>query len=129
MVGMQGVSWNERRQYASRLFESQRYRAASRVLKDLVAAAPRNLDLRMLLARSYYYTAQLSLAEAELRHVLRAEPAHPSAHLALARGVLERQHRCSEAAPHMRAADTMTARDLLACSERHPRNSSPRLAA
>ncbi|WP_052190265.1 tetratricopeptide repeat protein [Streptomyces sp. NRRL S-1824] len=125
MVGIQGVSWNERRQYASRLFESQRYRAASWVLKDLVAAAPRNLDLRMLLARSYYYTAQLSLAEAELRQVLRAEPAHPSAHLALAR-VLERQHRCSEAAPHMRAADTMTARDLLAL--RHPHNSSPRLA-
>ncbi|MFD5064704.1 MULTISPECIES: tetratricopeptide repeat protein [unclassified Streptomyces] len=124
MVGTQGVTWNERRQYASRLFESQRYRAAARVLKDLVAAAPRNLDLRMLLARSYYYTAQLSLAEAELHQVLRAEPAHPSAHLALAR-VLERQHRCSEAAPHMRVADTMTARDLLAL--RHPRNSSPRL--
>ncbi|WP_406424760.1 tetratricopeptide repeat protein [Streptomyces sp. NBC_01589] len=124
MVGTQGVTWNERRQYANRLFESQRYRAAARVLKDLVAAAPRNLDLRMLLARSYYYTAQLSLAEAELRQVLHVEPAHPSAHLALAR-VLERQHRCSEAAPHMRVADTMTARDLLAL--RHPHNSSPRL--
>ncbi|MEU6404949.1 tetratricopeptide repeat protein [Streptomyces sp. NPDC046985] len=115
MVGIQRVSWYERWTYACRLFESQRYRAASLILQDLVAAVPRNLDLRMLLARSYYHTAQLSLAEAELRHILGAEPAHPSAHFALAR-ILERQHRRSEAAPHMRVADTMTARDLLALS-------------
>ncbi|WP_328890903.1 tetratricopeptide repeat protein [Streptomyces sp. NBC_00316] len=126
MAGMQGVNWNERRQYARSLFASQQYRAASRVLADLVAATPRNLDLRVLLARSYYYTAQLAPAEAELRAVLRAEPDHPSAHLTLAR-VLERQHRCSEAAPHMRFADRMNARDLLAL--RHPDGSYPRVAA
>ncbi|MFD4789698.1 tetratricopeptide repeat protein [Streptomyces sp. NPDC058459] len=113
MVGTRRVSWNERRRYAARLYASHRYRAASLVLQDLVAAAPFNLDLRMLLARSYYYTAQLSLAETELRRILDSEPAHPSAHLALAR-ILERQHRCSEAAPHLKAADTMTARDLVA---------------
>lgn len=113
MVGTQRVRWNERLRYAGRLYASHRYRAASLVLQDLVAAAPSNLDLRMLLARSYYYTAQLSLAETELRRILDSEPAHPSAHLALAR-ILERQHRCSEAAPHMKAADTMTARDLVA---------------
>ncbi|MET8213030.1 tetratricopeptide repeat protein [Streptomyces sp. NPDC005373] len=126
MVGIQGVTWNERLHYASRLFKSQHFRAASRVFADLVAAEPRSLDLRMLLACSYYNTAQLTLAEAELRQVLHAAPGHASAHLALAR-VLERRHRWSEAAPHMRIADSMTARDLLAL--RHPVGSPPRLAA
>ncbi|MET7519998.1 tetratricopeptide repeat protein [Streptomyces sp. NPDC005480] len=126
MVGIQGVTWNERLHHARRLFTSQHYRAASRVLADLVAAEPRSPDLRMLLACSYYNTAQLTLAEAELRQVLHAEPGHASAHLALAR-VLERRRRWSEAAPHMRTADSMTARDLLAL--RHPVDSPPRLAA
>ncbi|MGX1675276.1 tetratricopeptide repeat protein [Streptomyces sp. NPDC055400] len=126
MVGIQGVTRNERFHHARRLFTSQHYRAASRVLADLVAAEPRSPDLRMLLACAYYNTAQLTLAEAELRQVLHAEPGHASAHLALAR-VLERRHRWTEAAPHMRTADSMTARDLLAL--RHPVGSPPRLAA
>ncbi|MFI8182774.1 tetratricopeptide repeat protein [Actinacidiphila glaucinigra] len=93
-------------------FNRQRYAAAARTLASIVDVAPRNMAVRMLLARSYYFSAQLSRAEAELRDLLRAEPQDAHAHLLLGR-TLERQGRLAEAAPHLRLADAMTAWDLV----------------
>ncbi|MEU4097370.1 tetratricopeptide repeat protein [Streptomyces sp. NPDC026673] len=93
-------------------FNRQRYAAAARTLAPITDVAPRNMAVRMLLARSYYFSAQLSRAEGELREILSAEPQDAHAHLLLGR-TLERQGRLAEAAPHLRLADAMTAWDLV----------------
>lgn len=97
---------------ASRFFERGRYTTAARMLVELAEVTPGNLTVRMMLAQSYYYTAQLSRAEAELRTVLDADPSRPQAHLLLGR-ILERSDRPAEAVRHLQHADTMSAWDLL----------------
>ncbi|MFJ5215564.1 tetratricopeptide repeat protein [Streptomyces sp. NPDC088354] len=97
---------------ATLYFNGQHYRAAARTLSGIVDVAPHNLAVRMLLARSYYYSAQFTKAEKELRHILRTEPNDPHAHLLLGRS-LERLGRTAEAGPHLRLADAMTAWDLI----------------
>jgi predicted Zn-dependent protease len=87
-------------------FEARDYTTASRILAGIVEAVPRNLAARLLLARSYYHSAQLSRAEAELRSVLEQDPAEAYAHLMLGR-TLERQNRPREAVRHLRLADAM----------------------
>ncbi|MET9469997.1 tetratricopeptide repeat protein [Streptomyces sp. NPDC006544] len=87
-------------------FDAKEYAKAARVLLTVTAEAPEQLAPRLLLARAYYHSAQLSRAEHELRAVLERWPVEDYAHLVLGR-TLERQGRASEAAPHLRMAAAM----------------------
>lgn len=87
-------------------FEARDYTTAARILSGVVREAPRHLAARLLLARAYYHSAQLTRAEAELRRVLEQDPAEAYAHLMLGRA-LERQSRTQDAAPHLRLAEAM----------------------
>ncbi|MGW2252659.1 tetratricopeptide repeat protein [Kitasatospora sp. NPDC001660] len=88
-------------------FESKAYRDAALILEGVLAEEPGNLSVRLLLARSYYHSAQLGRAEAELHRILAADPAEDYARLLLGR-TLERQGRAEEARPHLRLAAAMT---------------------
>ncbi|MFE6871170.1 tetratricopeptide repeat protein [Kitasatospora sp. NPDC057692] len=88
-------------------FESKAYTDAARMLEGILAEEPANLSVRLLLARSYFHSAQLRKAEAELLRVLDADPAEDYARLMLGR-TLERQGRAEEARPHLRLASAMT---------------------
>lgn len=87
-------------------FEARDYTEAARILAPVVEAEPAHLAARLLLARSYYHSAQLNRAEAEARRVLDRAPAEAYARLLLGR-TLERQSRDTEAAPHLRLAAAM----------------------
>jgi predicted Zn-dependent protease len=91
---------------AQLFFDTKAYADAARILEPLVTAEPGQLAARMLLARSYYHSAQLGRAAAELRVVLEQDPAESYAHLMLGR-TLERQGHAEEARPHLRLAAAM----------------------
>jgi predicted Zn-dependent protease len=92
---------------AQLFFEARDYTTAARILAPLVDTAPANLAARLLLARAYYHSAQLTRAEAELRAVLEHDPAEDYAHMMLGR-TLERLNRPVEAIGHLRLAEAMT---------------------
>lgn len=92
---------------AQLFFDSKEYGTAARILRGLVAETPGQIAPRLLLARSYYHSAQLWKAETELRAILDLDPVEDYAHLMLGR-TLERQNRPAEAAPHLRMAAAMT---------------------
>ncbi|WP_407835960.1 tetratricopeptide repeat protein [Streptomyces sp. DSM 116496] len=87
-------------------FEAKEYANAARVLHCVAAEAPELLAPRLLLARAYYHSAQLSKAEHELRAILDRWPVEDYAQLMLGR-TLERQGRAAEAAPYLRIAAAM----------------------
>ncbi|MFI1252610.1 tetratricopeptide repeat protein [Streptomyces netropsis] len=91
---------------AQLFFEARDYTEAARILTPVVEAEPGHLAARLLLARSYYHSAQLKRAEAELRRVLERDPAETYAYLMLGR-TLERQNRPADAAPYLRLAAAM----------------------
>ncbi|WP_214408506.1 tetratricopeptide repeat protein [Sphaerisporangium fuscum] len=91
----------------SLFFDAQDYIGASRILADVVAEAPDHVGARLLLARSYYHSAQLGRAEAELREVLRRAPTEEYACLLLGR-TLQRQSRHRDAEPYLRLHAAMT---------------------
>jgi hypothetical protein len=93
----------ERWERARLFFEAKDYAAAARVLGGLVEEAPDQVGPRLLLARSYYHSAQLRRAEAELRAVVELDPVEHYARLMLGR-TLQRQGRHDEAASHLRIA-------------------------
>jgi predicted Zn-dependent protease len=97
----------ERWDRAQLFFDAKEYDKAARVLVSLVEEAPELIAPRLLLARSYYHSAQLSKAEGELRAVLEASPVESYAQLMLGR-TLERQGRHREAAPHLRTAAALS---------------------
>lgn len=88
-------------------FEMEDYITAARILAGVVTEYPGNLSVRLLLARSYYHSAQLGRAEAELRRVLEQDPAEAYAHLLLGR-TLQRRNRAAEAVAHLRMHAVMT---------------------
>ncbi|MCX2184553.1 tetratricopeptide repeat protein [Streptomyces sp. SKN60] len=92
---------------AQLFFEAKEYLTAARILRGLVAEHPDQTAQRLLLARAYYHSAQLSKAETELRAVLERDPVEHYARLMLGR-TLERQGRPDEAAPHLRLAAAMS---------------------
>lgn len=93
----------------ARLFFAMKdYSTAARILAEVVETAPESVAARLLLARAYYHSAQLTRAEAELRRVLEQDPVESYAHLMLGR-TLERQSRDEEAARHLRLAEAMGA--------------------
>ncbi|WAZ26034.1 tetratricopeptide repeat protein [Streptomyces cinnabarinus] len=93
----------ERWERAQLLFGARDYIGAARLLAEVVEEAPEQTGPRLLLARSYYHSAQLSRAEEQLRHIVDRDPVEHYAHLMLGR-TLERQGRQEEAAPWLRMA-------------------------
>ncbi|WP_328875949.1 tetratricopeptide repeat protein [Streptomyces sp. NBC_00287] len=93
----------ERWERAQLLFGAKDYIGAARLLTDVVEEAPEQTGPRLLLARAYYHSAQLSRAEEQLRRIIDRDPVEHYAHLMLGR-TLERQGRRDEAAPWLRMA-------------------------
>lgn len=95
--------WDRARMF----FDAEDYIGAARILDGLAAQVPEQVDVRLLLARAYYHSAQLGRAEKTLHEVLDLDPAEAYAHLMLGR-TLQRRHRHAEATPHLRLASAMT---------------------
>ncbi|MFF1439222.1 tetratricopeptide repeat protein [Streptomyces sp. NPDC058295] len=96
----------ERWERARLFFAAKEYAAAARVLVGLVEEVPEQTGPRLLLARSYYHSAQLLRAETELRLIVERDPVEQYARLMLGR-TLERQGRHAEAGPHLRLASAL----------------------
>ncbi|MGW7266056.1 tetratricopeptide repeat protein [Streptomyces sp. NPDC054842] len=96
----------ERWERARMFFEAKDFAAAARVLGGLVDEVPEQVGPRLLLARSYYHSAQLRRAEAELRILVERDPVEHYARLMLGR-TLERQGRHEEAESHLRIASAL----------------------
>ncbi|MFD7782145.1 tetratricopeptide repeat protein [Streptomyces nojiriensis] len=96
----------ERWARAQLFFDAKEYATAARILEALAGGAPEQLAPRLLLARAYYHSAQLSRAERELRAILERWPVEDYAQLMLGR-TLERLGRAGEARPHLRMAAAM----------------------
>ena len=79
---------------------------AARMLEPIVEAEPNHSDVRLLLARAYFHSAQLGRAEAQLTVLLERDPSDHYAHFMMGR-TLERQNRSAEALPHLRMAAAM----------------------
>jgi predicted Zn-dependent protease len=102
----------ERYTQARGLFEHGEYQAAADLLAALVdesALEPPlhgTTELRVLLARAYFHSAQLGRAETVLRAVLAEHPDDAYANLVLGR-TLQRQGRAPEARPHLAMAELL----------------------
>ena len=93
---------------AQALFEERAYREAAVLLTELLddAGAADEVrheltDVRLLLARSLYHSAQLNGAIKVATELLEHDPNEPYAHLLVGRS-LQRQGRGVEAQPHLR---------------------------
>jgi tetratricopeptide (TPR) repeat protein len=93
-------------QLAQVRFEMGNPAEAARILAPLAVEAPRNVAVRLLLARSYYHSAQLRRAESEFRAVTELDPVEDYALFGLARS-LERQSNHGAALPYFRLAAAM----------------------
>jgi predicted Zn-dependent protease len=91
---------------AAVLFDAGDPIRAARILEPIVAAEPENAGARLLLARSYFRSAQLNRAEAQLRSLVERDPTDHYALFVLGR-TLERLGRPAEAVPHLRVASVM----------------------
>ncbi|MGW7256599.1 tetratricopeptide repeat protein [Streptomyces sp. NPDC054834] len=96
----------ERWERARLFFDAKDYAGAARVLAGLVEEVPEQTGPRLLLARSYYHSAQLHRAEAELRLIVERDPVEHYARLMLGR-TLQRQGRHAEADSHLRIASAL----------------------
>jgi predicted Zn-dependent protease len=96
----------ERYERAQLFFDAKDYRTAEELLVEVIEAEPSHQASRLLLARAYYYTAQLGRAEEQLRIIIDREPTEAYAHLVLGR-TLQRAGRQAEAVPHLRMAAVM----------------------
>ena len=91
-----------RYEWAQSLYEQSEYLRAAEVLVELVDEATLDgtlhgtTDLRLLLARAYFHSAQLGRAEATLRVIVDETPTEGYAHLLLGR-TLQRRGRHEEA--------------------------------
>lgn len=93
----------EKWERAQLLFESRDYISAAPLLAAILDEAPGESGARLLLARSYYHSAQLGRAEGQLREIVDRDPTDHYAHLMLGR-TLQRQGRHDEATPWLRMA-------------------------
>ena len=95
---------------AQALFEERAYREAAVLLTELLDAAAdvghELTDVRLLLARSLYHSAQLNGAIRVATELLEHDPNEPYAHLLVGRS-LQRQGRADEAQPHLRLAELL----------------------
>jgi len=97
----------ERWERAGLLFEAKDYIGAAKLLAEVVEEFPEQTAPRLLLARSYYHSAQLGRAEVELRRIVERDPVEHYAHLMLGR-TLERLGRHEEARPWLRMASAFS---------------------
>jgi len=96
----------EEYQRAIVFFEAGDPLGAARILEPVLAAEPGNAGVRLLLARAYFHSAQLSRAEEQLRVLIERDPTDHYALFVLGR-TLERLSRPAEALPHLRMASVM----------------------
>lgn len=102
--------WNR----ARALFEERAYREAATLLAELLdtlgseESAPRHelTDVRLLLARSLFHSAQLDGTIRVATELLEHDPSEAYAHLLIGRA-MQRQGRRDEAARHLRLADVL----------------------
>lgn len=101
-----------RYEWAQRLYEQAEYIRAAEALVELVDEATLDgtlhgtIDLRLLLARAYYHSAQLGRAEATLRVIVEEQPTEGYAHLLLGR-TLQRSGRHAEARRWLTLAEVL----------------------
>ncbi|PKH42165.1 Tetratricopeptide repeat-containing protein [Nocardioides alpinus] len=95
---------------AQALFEERAYREAAVLLKELLSEVDdvghELTDVRLLLARSLYHSAQLDGAIRVATELLEHDPNEPYAHLLVGRA-LQRKGRRDEAQPHLRLAELL----------------------
>lgn len=97
---------------AQELFASKAYREAAALLRELLDDTETTdlghglTDVRLLLARSYFHSAQLTRTIETSEELLAADPNEPYAHLLLGRA-LQRQGRRKDALPHLKLADLL----------------------
>lgn len=91
---------------ATFLFESKEYAAAALLFAELLESEPGSHELQLLLARSYYHSAQLARAEETLKVIVERWPSDAYAHLVLAR-TLQRAGRAEEGRQHLLLAEAM----------------------
>ena len=96
--------------HAQELFAEKSYREAAVLLAELLddSADVRHelTDVRLLLARSLYHSAQLNGAIRVATELLEHDPNEPYAHLLVGRS-LQRQGKSDEAQPHLRLAELL----------------------
>ena len=96
--------------HAQELFAEKSYREAAVLLAGLLddSADVRHelTDVRLLLARSLYHSAQLNGAIRVATELLEHDPNEPYAHLLVGRS-LQRQGKADEAQPHLRLAELL----------------------
>jgi Flp pilus assembly protein TadD len=95
---------------AQALFEVRSYREAAVLLTELLDEATdvghELTDVRLLLARSLFHSAQLDGTIRVATELLEHDPNEPYAHLLVGRA-LQRKGRADEAQPHLRLAELL----------------------
>ena len=96
--------------HAQELFAERSYREAAVLLTELLDDSTDVVheltDVRLLLARSLYHSAQLNGAIRVATELLEHDPNEPYAHLLVGRS-LQRQGKPDEAQPHLRLAELL----------------------
>ena len=110
LAGLLEDSTHDRWLRAQALFEERSYREAAVLLAELLedTADVRHelTDVRLLLARSLFHSAQLDGTIRVATELLEHDPNEPYAHLLLGRA-LQRKGRRDEAQPHLRLAELL----------------------
>lgn len=109
-AGLLEDSTHDRWLRAQALFEERAYREAAVLLTELLddpgEVVHELTDVRLLLARSLFHSAQLDGTIRVATELLDRDPNEPYAHLLLGRA-LQRQGRRDEAQPHLRLAELL----------------------
>jgi Flp pilus assembly protein TadD len=109
-AGLLQDSAHDRWLRAQALFEQRAYREAAVLLTELLDDAAdvghELTDVRLLLARSLYHSAQLDGTIRVATELLEHDPNEPYAHLLVGRA-LQRKGRRDEAQPHLRLAELL----------------------
>ena len=109
-AGLLEDSSHDRWLRARALFEQRAYREAAVLLTELLEdsgdVGHELTDVRLLLARSLFHSAQLDGTIRVATELLEHDPNEPYAHLLVGRS-LQRQGRADEAQPHLRLAELL----------------------
>ena len=109
-AGLLEDSTHDRWLRAQSLFEERAYREVAVMLTELLddpgEVRHELTDVRLLLARALFHSAQLDGAIRVATELLKHDPNEPYAHLLLGRS-LQRQGRRDEAQPHLRLAELL----------------------
>ncbi|WP_211754351.1 tetratricopeptide repeat protein [Nocardioides gansuensis] len=111
-AGMLGDSPHDRWRRAQALFDQRAYREAAVMLRDLIDSPEAAdfghalIDVRLLLARAYFHSAQLNRTIETAESLLEDEPGEAYAHLLVGRA-LQRQGKKDEARGHLKLAELL----------------------